>query len=356
MRKIKLAIIFGGKSQEHEISLKSSQEVIKALDKEKYDITLVAITKEGRWLVGEKGQAYLQRNLPNAETEGGVAIEQAKNLASSDGENGLSKLSDGEKSPFDVVLPIGHGAFLEDGKLQGMLEMLGLPYVFSGTLASALAMNKQKTKLVAKSVGLKVAKEIVLKKGKKYFEKKIIAKLNFPIVIKPIESGSSVGMNIARAEKALTVGIEKAFEYSEEVMLEQFISGREFTVAVLGNKKPKALPVIEIIPKTSEFFDYAAKYQAGGSEEICPADIPEKIRKKVQKDAVKIFQALDCKDLARADFIWSDKDDKLYFLEINTIPGMTSASLAPKAAKTAGLGFPQFLDRLIKEAILRNKK
>ncbi len=183
MRKIKLAIIFGGKSQEHEISLKSSQEVIKALDKEKYDITLVAITKEGRWLVGEKGQAYLQRNLPNAETEGGVAIEQAKNLASSDGENGLSKLSDGEKSPFDVVLPIGHGAFLEDGKLQGMLEMLGLPYVFSGTLASALAMNKQKTKLVAKSVGLKVAKEIVLKKGKKYFEKKIIAKLNFPIVI-----------------------------------------------------------------------------------------------------------------------------------------------------------------------------
>ncbi|NTV40991.1 MAG: D-alanine--D-alanine ligase A, partial [Candidatus Moranbacteria bacterium] len=252
--KIKLAIIFGGKSQEHEISLKSSQEVIKALDKERYGITLIAITKEGKWLVGEKGQEYLQLNLPNAETEGGVAIKQAQTLASSDGENGLSKLSDGEKSPFDIVLPIGHGAFLEDGKLQGMLEMLGLPYVFSGTLASALAMNKQKTKLVAKSAGLKVAKEIVLKKGKKYFEKKIIAKLNFPIVIKPIESGSSVGMSIVKSEEALTAGIEKAFEYSEEVMLEQFISGREFTVAVFGNKKPKALPVIEIIPKTSEFF------------------------------------------------------------------------------------------------------
>jgi D-alanine-D-alanine ligase len=356
MRKIKLAIIFGGKPQEHEISLKSSQEVIKALDKERYDITLIAINKEGRWLVGEKGQEYLQFNLPNAEMEGGVAIRQAQTLASSDGENGWSKLNDGEKATFDVVLPIGHGAFLEDGKLQGMLEMLGIPYVFSGTLASALAMNKQKTKLVAKSVGLKIAKEIVLKKGKKYFEKRIIAKLNFPIVIKPIESGSSVGMSIAKSEAALSVGIEKAFEYSEEVMLEQFISGREFTVAVFGNKKPKALPVIEIIPKKSEFFDYAAKYQIGGSEEICPADIPEKIRKKIQKDAVKIFQALDCKDLARTDFIWSDKDDRLYFLETNTIPGMTSASLAPKAAKAAGLDFPQFLDRLIKEAILRNKK
>jgi D-alanine-D-alanine ligase len=174
-------------------------------------------------------------------------------------------------------------------------------------------------------------------------------------VVKPIESGSSVGMSICHKVEDLSQAIEKAFEYSDEVMLEQFVKGREFTVAVMGNEKPKALPVVEIIPKIAEFFSYEAKYQVGGSEELCPADIPEEIRKKMQKYAIKIFKALDCRDLARADFIWSETDQKLYFLEINTIPGMTSASLAPKAAKASGFTFPEFLDKIIQSAIKRHK-
>ncbi|MDZ4385005.1 MAG: D-alanine--D-alanine ligase family protein [Candidatus Moranbacteria bacterium] len=349
MKKINLAVIFGGKSNEHEISLKSANEVINSLNADKYDIIPVAIAKNGQWLIGWAGQRYMEANLPKTVQEGGVdavVIESGAVIFS--GEE-LSKME------IDIVLPIGHGAFIEDGKLQGMLEMLDLPYVFSGTLASALAMNKQKTKLVAKNAGLKVAKEIVLKKGKKYNVGKITAKLGLPVVVKPTESGSSVGINIAKTAEELAGAIEAAFRYGQEVMLEQFIAGRELTVAVMGNRNPKALPVVEIIPKISTFFDYAAKYQQGGSEEVCPADIPEDIRKKSQKYAVKIFQALGCQDLARADFIWSEADNKLYFLEINTIPGMTGTSLAPKAARAQGFGFSEFLDKLIGEGIKRYK-
>jgi D-alanine-D-alanine ligase len=310
----------------------------------------------GKWLIGEKGQQYMQLNLPQAGMAGGVSVEQSQSLVTSAPSRDLSGFAEGDSSrEIDLILPIGHGSYIEDGKLQGMLDMLDMPYVFSGTLASSLSMNKQKTKLVAKNAGLKTAKEISLRKDKKYDAEKIIQKLGLPIVVKPVESGSSVGMDICKEKDKLAAAIDKAFEYSNEVMLEQFVKGREFTVAVLGNKKLKALPVIEIIPKTSAFFSYEAKYQAGGSDEICPADIPDEIRKKLQRLAVKIFQALGCRDLARADFIWSEKDGQLYFLEINTIPGMTSASLAPKAAKAAGFTFPQFLDKLIALALERQK-
>jgi D-alanine-D-alanine ligase len=348
-KKLNIGIIFGGRSGEHEVSLKSAKEVMSNLDPEKYNIVPIAITKNGKWLLGEKGADYMALNLSKAGEIGGVADDEESNK-----NYDFTNFCDGEVgSEIDIFLPIGHGSFMEDGKLQGMLDMLGVSYVFSGTLASALSMNKQKTKLVAKSAGLKVAKEVSVFKNKKYNQAKIIQKLGLPIVVKPIESGSSVGMSIVREAENLNSAIEKAFEYSEEVMLEQFVKGREFTVAVWGNKNPKALPVVEIIPKVSDFFSYEAKYQVGGSEEICPADITEEVRKKMQKYAIKIFKALDCKDLARADFIWSENENKLYFLEINTIPGMTSASLAPKAAKAAGMTFSEFLDKLIQFAIKR---
>lgn len=350
MKKINLAVIFGGKSNEHEISLKSASEVMNALNKEKYNIIPIAIAKNRQWLIGEAGQQYMQTNLPKASQEGGVCvdvIESESIIFSGDKLAGLK---------IDMVLPIGHGAYVEDGKLQGMLEMLGWPYVFSGTLAHALAMNKQKTKLVAKNSGLKVAKEVMLRKNKKYNLEKIIAKLGLPIVVKPTESGSSVGINIAKNPEELAIAIETAFQYGQEIMLEQFIAGRELTVAVMGNKNPKALPVVEIIPKISTFFDYAAKYQQDGSEEVCPANIPEDVRKKVQKYTIKIFQALGCQDLARADFIWSNADNKLYFLEINTIPGMTGTSLAPQAAAAAGMSFTEFLDKLVNEGLKRQNK
>ena len=349
MKKINLAVIFGGKSNEHEISLKSANEVMNSLNPDKYDIIPVAIAKNGQWLIGEASRQYMEANLPKASQAGGVDAAMIGSGAVVFSGEELSKMG------IDIALPIGHGAFIEDGRLQGMLDMLDLPYVFSGTLAHALAMNKQKTKLIAKSAGLKVAKEILLRKNKKYNIEKIIAKLGLPIVVKPTESGSSVGISVAKTSEESVSAIETAFQYGQEVMLEQFIAGRELTVAVMGNKNPKALPVVEIIPKISTFFDYAAKYQKGGSEEVCPADIPEDIRKKAQRYAVKIFQALGCQDLARADFIWSKADNKLYFLEINTIPGMTGTSLAPQAAAAAGMDFTRFLDKLISEALKRQK-
>jgi len=354
MTKINLAVIFGGKSGEHEVSLKSADQVMGALDKNKYNIIPIAITKGGHWLIGEKGRQYIDENLSLAQQEGGVSVEQSQKLVNVAEKNNLT-FSEGEAGEkINLVLPIVHGPFVEDGKLQGMLDMLNIPYVFSGTLASALAMNKHKTKLMAKSAGVKIAKEIIINKNKKCSLEKVIAKLSLPIVIKPIELGSSVGINIAKTKEELEMGIKKTLEYGDEVMLEQFIKGRELTVAVMGNKSPKALPVIEIIPKVSTFFDYKAKYQAGGSEEVCPAQIPDEITKKVQKYAVKVFKVVGCRDLARADFIWGKVGGKLYFLEINTIPGMTATSLAPQAARAAGMEFSEFLDKLIVEALKRN--
>lgn len=362
--KLKIGLIFGGQSGEHEVSLRSAKEVLDNLDKDKYKIIPIAITKKGNWLAGKKGSKYTALNLPLAGKAGGVSVEQSQSLVTAEKEHGLSNFSAGDfaNQKIDLMFPIGHGAYIEDGKLQGMLEMLGMPYVFSGTLSSALAMNKSKTKLVAKNVGLKVAKEIKLSKLSKlskkqgFYAEKIVKKLGLPAVVKPVASGSSVGISICNDAGDLKNRITKALEENNEVMIEQFIKGRELTVAVMGNKNPKALPVIEIIPKVSSFFNYEAKYQPGGSEEICPAKIPDEIRKKVQRYAIKIFKALDCRDLARADFIWSEKDNKLYFLEINTIPGMTATSLAPKAAKAAGLDFSQFLDKLIELAVKRNEK
>jgi D-alanine-D-alanine ligase len=358
MKKINIAIIFGGKSGEHEVSLKSANQVIDALDKEKYNIIPIAITKGGRWLIGKAGEEYMSLNLPNAKTEGGISLEQSESLViDQEKKPSIDNFYQGEmnENKIDLVLPIAHGSYMEDGKLQGMLDMLGIPYVFSGTLASALAMNKKKTKIIAKSAGLKIAKDIVVLKNKKFNVEKIIAKLNFPIVVKPSELGSSVGMSLANTKEELKEGIEKSFKYCDEVLLEQFIKGRELTVAVMGDKIPKALPVVEIIPRISGWFDYRAKYEAGGSEEVCPAEIPEEIRKKIQRYAIKIFKALDCLDLARADFIWNKQDGKLYFLEINIIPGMTATSLAPQAAAASGLEFSNFLDKLIAGALKRQK-
>jgi len=357
-KKINVAVIFGGKSGEHEISLKSAKQAMEALDKEKYNIITIAITKGGQWLIGKIGNEYMETNFPNAQKEGGITLEQSQLLVTPrEGEKNINNFYQGgeDENEIDIVLPIGHGTYLEDGKLQGMLDMLGIPYVFSGTLASALAMNKKKTKIIAKSVGLKIAKDVIVLKNKKFNLEKIIAKLNLPIVVKPAELGSSVGTSLASTKEELAEGIKTALEYGEEVLLEQFIQGRELTVAVMGDKSPKALPVIEIIPQVSCWFDYRAKYEKGGSKEVCPAEIPEEVRKKIQKYAVKIFKAIGCLDLARADFIWDKNDGRLYFLEINTIPGMTGTSLAPQAAAATGINFSKYLDKLISGALKRAK-
>jgi len=306
MSKLKICLLFGGWGGEREVSISSANSVDNALDKNKYEV-----------------MRY-------------------------DARDELVKFfSDALAKKFDIILPILHGPFGEDGKIQGMLDLLAVPYLFSGVLASALAMNKQKSKLIAQGAGLDIAPDLILQKGADYNVKNIISTLSLPIVVKPVELGSSVGMSIAKNIEELEAGIKKGFEHDKTLILEKFIKGRELTVAVMGNNPPKALPVVEIIPKVSDWFDYKAKYEVGGSDEICPAEIPDNIRDKAQELAIEVFKAIGCKDLARADFIWDEQNNKLYFLEINTIPGMTKTSLVPKAAKAAGMEFGEFLDKLI---------
>jgi D-alanine-D-alanine ligase len=311
-KKIHIAVIFGGSSGEHAVSLKSAKEVINNLDQQKYTVLPIKISRKGQW----------DRNLL--------------------------------QNKIDLALIIGHGTFMEDGRLQAVLESYGIPYLFSGVLASALAMNKTKTKIIAASAGLKVARGIILKKTDILNFPTIIKYLQFPIVIKPNELGSSVSTNIVKNEKDFKASLKEAFIWGTEVLLEEFISGRELTVAVMGRKKLTALPVVEIKPRVSQWFNYEAKYAEGGSEEICPAQISATLTKKAQAQATKIFEAIGCRDLARADFIWNQKNKQLYFLEINTIPGMTKTSITPRAARTAGLEFGDFLDTLIATASGKN--
>ena len=306
MPKTKIALLLGGVSGERDVSLKTGEKVYEALDKNKYEIFKY------------------------------------------DPKTDLKRFFlDAMDKKFDLVFPALHGPFGEDGKLQGMLDMIGVPYLFSGCLASALAMDKKKSKIIAENAGLNTAKDVILEKGEKYGVENIIKKLSLPIFVKPLELGSSVGMSKANTEEELEEGIKSAFEHSDKIILEQFIKGRELTVPIMGSP-PKALPAIEIIPKTSDWFDKEAKYKDGATDEICPAEIPDNVSNEVRSSGVKIFNAIGCKDLARADFIWSNEDGKLYFLEINTIPGMTAASLVPKAAKAAGMEFGDFLDKLIR--------
>ena len=252
-----------------------------------------------------------------------------------------------------MVFPILHGPYGEDGRLQGMLDMLGVPYVFSGVLAHAIGMNKPKAKIIAKNVSVPVAKDLVIKKDTEYNLDEIIKKLSLPVMVKPSELGSSVGISLAKNKEDLEKGIEDAFSYGNEIILEQYIKGREFTVTVVGSENPQTLAVTEIIPLISEFYDYKAKYENGGSKHICPAKISKDDEEKLKGYAVAGFKAIGCQDLARLDFLWSEKNNEYYFTDINTIPGMTPTSLAPEAAKLAGMDFSEFLGKLIEGAMKR---
>jgi len=351
MNKINIAVIFGSQSGEHEVSLSSAKSVIEALNKEKYNIIPIAITKKGNWLIGDRGKKYLETHQAKAGKENAISPEESQSLVTiPDSEKGLSKYAEGDSggAKIDLVLPILHGPYGEDGRIQGMLDMLGVPYVFSGVLAQAIAMNKTKANIIAKNAGVSVPENIIVSQGENYDPEKIIDKLSLPLVIKPVELGSSVGISIAKDRRALEEGISTAFKHGREAMIEQYIKGREMTVTVMGETdNPRPLAVTEIIPLISEFYDYRAKYEDGGSKHVCPADIPEKTREKLFTYAVKVFKAIGVKDLARADFILSEHDNEAYFIDLNTIPGMTKTSLAPEAARAAGMDFKEFLDKLI---------
>ena len=303
MNKIRLALIAGGTSGEREVSLKGAAEVEQALNKDKYEV---------------------------------VRYDPATDLA--------RLAADAEQ--LDTAFILLHGIHGEDGTVQGMLELLGIPYQGAGVLGSALAMDKNLAKVMYRLHGLPIAAWEMASKEHITDSAPLLAKLSLPVVVKPIRQGSSLGMSVVRTAEQLSPALSTAFEHDNQVMVEEFIQGREITVGVLGNDELTPLPLVEIIPDAKyDFFDYEAKYQPGATREVCPAEVDDSIRDKAQQYGLAAHQALQLRGYSRTDMII--RDDEIFLLETNTIPGMTPTSLLPQAAAQAGLDFPALLDQLI---------
>ncbi len=307
MKKLQLALLAGGKSGEREVSLKGAEEVSRTLDPQKYEV---------------------RRYDPATDL---VRLAQDANT-------------------LDAAFILLHGPFGEDGTVQGFLDLLGIPYQGSGVLGSAIAMDKNLSKILYRNSGLKVPEWHMASKEDISDPGKILDSLGLPLVIKPARQGSSLGMTIARSGDDIPAGLQKAFAIDRQVMVEEFIEGREITGGVIGNDELTALPLVEIIPgEQFEFFDYEAKYQPGASREICPAELEDPLTIRAQQYALTAHKALQLRGYSRTDMIVSGDD--IYVLETNTIPGMTPTSLLPQGAAAAGLDFPALLDRLIELAM-----
>ncbi len=321
---IRVGILMGGPSAEHQISLATGQNVLENLDKTKYLPITIKISKTGKWFLDGKSTTQL-----------------------------------GALNGHDIVFNSLHGTFGEDGKVQGILEHAGIKYTGSGIAGSAIAMDKFHSREIFKLAGLNTPKTMKLKRGENY-----IARLNFfvnkisklPVVVKPCSNGSSVGVQIVEDLNKLEKAVVAAFKLDRDVLVEEFIKGRELTCGVLENFNNEAIgafPVTEIIPvKNHKFFNYDAKYKSGHSNEITPAPIDEALTKKAQDIAVRAHQVLGCRGYSRTDMILKNGNGTIYILETNTLPGLTKNSLLPKAAQTAGLTLTQLLDKIIESSLV----
>ncbi len=342
--KIKIAVISGGLSNEREVSLKSGEQVFGNLDDEKYEKYLIEITKNGKWLATKNNLQIEDRN-------------KNKSLVIMDSEKGIAE---NDLNVYSVVFLALHGTFGEDGRIQSVLDILGVPYTGSGVLASALGMDKLKSSEFVRTLEIKTPNFLHFYDKNDVniddIDKQVESRIGYPCVVKPIESGSSIGISIVKEKKDLDEAIKKAYNEHDKIIVEEFIEGREITCGVLGNnfdKELEALPPVEIISK-NEFFDYNAKYFSEDTEEICPAEISDDLTSLIQENAKKIHRALGCDGLTRSDFIL--RDGEFYFLEINTLPGLTEQSLCPKEAKAAGMSFSEFIDKQVNLAIEKSKR
>lgn len=324
--KPKIAFVTGGYSREAEISYLSAKTIEKNIDPEKFDCYKIDITRNG-WFYDDKGE----------KTE----VDR----------NEFSILSNGKKLHFDAVLIGIHGTPGEDGKLQGYFDLLRIPYTSCNCAISALTFNKRYTVAVASFAGIKVAKSVLLFKNSYKSPDEQVKNLQFPVFVKPNNGGSSIGMSkVNSLSEELEAAIEKAFKEDEQVLVEEFIKGREFTIGVFRSKgKIIALPITEIITK-KEFFDFEAKY-LGASQEITPAQVEESVSKQIKEEAVKIYQIFNCSGIVRIDFIYQEEERQAYMLEINTVPGQTEASLVPQQVNAMGWKLRDFYTALIEECL-----
>jgi len=352
VKKIRVGVLTGGASAERDISLATGAQIAASLDPSRFEVVLLdplafmarnpAITtaqrEQAQGLVAGGGRLEPDHQLPRG-------LEKQIESASRALVPATRVMANAE--PIDVVLIALHGTWGEDGRIQGLLDTIGIPYTGSGVLASALAMDKEVAKQVLGAAGIDVPRGVVVR-GAAKADLEAARSVGLPVFVKPVGSGSSVGASIVKTEGELAPAIEAALHFDERVLVEEQIRGRELTVAVIGNDDLMPLPVIEILTKRA-FFDYSAKYDAGESEEVCPADIPPEVAKRAQDLAVRAHRALRCRGMSRADFLWSG--DRMVTLEVNTIPGMTANSLLPKAARAAGIPFGDLLGRLVDWAL-----
>lgn len=340
-------VLMGGPSSEYEVSLTTAKNIIQALDPKKYLVKPALITKQGKWLLAPSFEnPGLLENKPT-DKKNLVALKSPQDIDNSVGRP-------------DVVFIAMHGTYGEDGRVQAIFDLLDLPYTGSGVLASALGMDKHLSLLIFKEAGLIIPDFTAIDRGKKTDNKFILRtaeRLSFPLVVKPANHGSSVGVNIVTNKNKLIKNGQEAFKYSNKIILQKFIKGRELTCGILEIKgKITPLPPTEIIPKLGSFYDYKSKYVEGGSRHIIPPkEISPKVIKKIQEASVLAHKIIGCSGMSRSDFILGE-DDKLYILEINTIPGMTHTSLLPEEAKVAGISFPKFLDLIISNALYKKSK
>ena len=358
-KKLRIGLVFGGRSGEHEVSLASAESVMANLDRDKYEVVPIGITKEGSWLLGTE-----PRKLLAAEQSANQSLDEttAVTLTGDPRLRRLIAVENGEelgsRGALDVIFPVLHGTYGEDGALQGLLEMANVPYAGCGVLGSALGMDKEKMKMVFQAVGLPIVDYLVYRRNE--WERSpetmldaIEQRFGYPCFVKPVNLGSSVGVNKARDRAELEHAIDVAAEYDRKVIIERTVNCREVECGVLGNDEPIASVVGEVI-SSNEFYDYRAKYIDGKSQIVIPADISQATAAEIRRQAVQAFVALDLSGLARVDFFLEKETGQVYINEVNTLPGFTSVSMYPKLWEASGLPYAQLLDRLVELAIERH--
>jgi D-alanine-D-alanine ligase len=333
MPRIRVAVVMGGRSSEHEISLASARSVLAALDPARYEAVTVEIGRDGRWELGSGSLAELERVGRSAVETLPVPTSQVPATLAG----------------VDVVFPVLHGPFGEDGTVQGLLELADMPYVGAGVTASALCMDKDLFKSVLRDNGIPVTRSVTLR-SPNGFENPF----GFPVFVKPARLGSSVGISKARSEDELRAAIELAFRHDEKVLVEEFVSGVEVEVGVLGNQEPFASIPGEIVAN-SDWYDYSAKYDEGGMDLIVPPRVPQEAIDRVQELSVQAFQATECEGMARADCFVRD-DGEVLVNELNTIPGFTATSVYAKLFEASGIPYEELLDRLVQLALERHAR
>jgi D-alanine-D-alanine ligase len=353
--RVRVGVVYGGRSVEHEVSLVSARAIMRALDPERYDVVPIGISRQGRWVIGKSHCAL----PPDPSVRGLVRLRNGGGAVQKAGGRAARAAAGGAlKGRLDVVFPMVHGTGGEDGSLQGLLELAGIPYVGAGVLGSAIGMDKAMMKVAFAQAGLPIVDHRVLRgcdleQDRGRFIRSVESAFGYPCFVKPANGGSSVGISKAKDRRGLADGIDLAARYDRKVVVERAVDGREIECSVLGNDRPEASVPGEIVP-SNEFYDYRAKYIDTGSRLLIPAPLSAEQAGRIRDLAVKAFRALDLCGMARVDFFLDRTSEAIFVNEVNTIPGFTPISMYPKLWEASGVTFPALVDRLVRLALERH--